>query len=334
MKAIRLALCVLTVDFASAAHADFSWEIEGFGSQAERDEHFDPGVWNVQTDAASVSATYYLDAVADGSQPPALAPFFDPTTSVFVGVSNDEITTTQSGVEALELETASYSVGGIYVFAQSKWYAGGGYSRGESDKPPPPPPPAVVWSDVDDTKYRLVAGKYLGSGATRLGLSLERRMLETDQWADPCVSLCSASVENTFDVESLDVMHVGRFRSATYLLFGGISRGDSRISGALSEVLTPGVGPPLTQTFDTEIYAFDAYAIGAELYPVPSVGVRLGYQRATGKTFADQDTVDVGVNWFFRRDVGVSLELSSVDPKDFEFVSRTERVELRVVGRL
>jgi hypothetical protein len=332
MRTIRRAFCALALGPA-AAYADFSWEIASFAGQAERTEAYDADVVNVQTDVASLSGTYYLDPVSDGSGPLALAAFLDPTTTVFVAVSNDEITT-ETGVQTFELETRSYTLGGIYVLPLSKWYAGGSYSSGEPDESPPPPPPAVVSADVDDTKYRLVAGKYFGNGATRLELSFERRRLETEQMADPCMLLCSASVENTFDTDKIDVMHVRRFRSATYVLFGGISRTESRISGTLTELITPGVGPPFTQTFDTEVNAFDAYAIGAEIYPVASVGVRLGYARAAGETFPDEDTVDVGVSWFFRRNVGLELTLSRVDPDEWEFFSATERAALRVIGRL
>jgi hypothetical protein len=322
------ALCALALGCASAAHADFSWELAGLASQSERRENFESVVANFESDVVSLSGTYYLDAVADGSGPLALAAFLDPTTNVLVEVSGDEITT-EIGAQAFEVETKRYSVGGTYVFAQSKWYAGGRYSSGELDEPPPQPPPAAEWSDGDETEYRVVAGKYLGSGATRLELGFEQRTVETEQWADPCVIICSASAKNTYDVERLDVMHVGRFREATYALFGGISKEDARIRASLT-VLSPG-GPPLSETFDAELGRFDAYAIGAELYPVPSVGVRVGYRRATGPTSADVDTVDVGVGWFFRRNIGLELTFSSEDP---DFGARTEQGSVRVIGRV
>ena len=277
MKIMSRALCALAFGPASAAYADFSWEFAGLASQAERTERSDLDIV-YETDVASLSGTYYVDAVAEDNGPLALAAFLDPTTNVSVAVSNDAITTV-TGVETFEYETTSYSFGGSYVFPRSKWYAGGSYSSGEAEEGPPPSPPAVEWSDVDDIKYRLAAGKYFGSGATRLEVSFERRTLQIAQMVEPCVLVCSASVENTFDAGKLDVVHVRRFRSATYMLFGGVSRTDSRISGTLTELFFPGVGPPFTQTFDTEVYAFDAYAIGAEIYPVASVGVRLGYTR-------------------------------------------------------
>lgn len=329
MKIRRRAFCALALGPAFAAHADFSWELAGFFGQSDRSDNFDPSVVNTQTDVGSVSGTYYLDPVADGSGPPALAAFFDPTTNVLVAVSKDEITT-DVGAQEFEVEANGYAVGGTFVFPQSKWYVGGSYSSGEVDQPTPP---AGEWSDSDENEYGLVAGKYFGAGATRLELSLERRALQTEQSADPCVVICSASAKNTHDVERLDVMHVGRFRAATYALFGGISKEDAHISGFLTELLSPG-SPPVSQAFDAELGSFDAYTIGAELYPVPSVGVRLGYTVKEGRSSADEDAVDVGVSWFFRRNVGLEFTFSSVNPEQFDFLGRTEQAALRVIGRL
>jgi hypothetical protein len=86
------------------------------------------------------------------------------------------------------------------------------------------------------------------------------------------------------------------------------------------------------QTFD--LPAIPAYFVGAEFYPVPTIGVRLGYESIDFET--DEDTVSIGASWFFRRNVGLDLTLSrerrdspsTDDPPD------TNRAALRVIGRL
>jgi hypothetical protein len=330
MRIIRRALCALALGSAPAAYADFSWELAGLLGRSERDEGLESGVPNFESDVASVSGTYYLDAVADGNGPPALAAFLDPTTNVFV-VAGEEDEAEDIGFNTvLERETTEYTVGGTYVFPQSKWYAGGRYSSPEVDEPPQ----LGVFEDSDQSRYGLVAGKYFGMGATRLELSLERSKLETEQSSGGCTgNFCggfatSVQAETTVDDQRLAVMHVRRFRSATYALFGAVARTDSLLTATFT--LTPPGQPPLpTETVELDLES-DAYDVGAELYPIPTVGVRLSYARVDGPMIAEEDTVNVGASWFLRRNVGVELTLSSVDT---EFFPRTERAALRVIGR-
>ena len=333
MRIVSRALCALALGSASAAEADFSWELAGFVGQSERGDRS-------ESDTAALSAAYYLDDVTDGNGPPALAAFLDPTTNLFAAVSEDEATIDSGNGPIPETESSEYTIGGTYVFSRSKWYAGGRYSSGEFDEPQlPPSPPVPVVSDSDNTRYALVAGKYFGT--TRLELSLERSTLETEQSFTFCpvpitCFAISASSETKLDTERLDVKHVGRIRSATYAVFGGISSGDAHLNTHLT-ITPPPPGPIAGGPPDLDLYSVDTYAIGAELYPIPSVGVRLGYTRADTATFTpgpslpDEDTVGVGVSWFFRRNVGFEVTLTSVDS---ELLPRGEGATLRVIGRL
>mgnify|MGYP003580807371 CR=1 FL=1 len=334
MRTIIRAFCGLALGSASAAYADFSWELAGFVGQSERGDRS-------ESDTAVLSAAYYLDDVADGDGPPALAAFLDPTTNLFAAVSEDEATIDFGNGPVPETESSEYTIGGTYVFSRSKWYAGGRYSSGEFDEPQVPlSPPVPVASDSDNTRYALVAGKYLGT--TRLELSVERSKLETEQSFTFCpifpitCFLTSVSSETRLDTERLDVKHVGRIRSATYAVFGGISSGDAHLDTHLTITPLP-PGPIAGGLPDLDLYSVDTYAIGAELYPIPSVGVRLGYTRADRSTFTpgpglpDEDTLGVGVSWFFRRNVGFEVTLTSVDT---ELLPRGEGATLRVIGRL
>lgn len=311
---------------AFAAQADFSWQLSGVVGQADRSEE---GA-EFESDLVALSATYYFDAVEDGSGPNALAAFFDPTTQLSVAASEDRQTSRLNGpgISAeVERDFSEYSLSGLYLLPTSRWYAGGRYSRPDSDFGLPPPgtsmaPPTVV-STTDMEAYALFAGKYFGAGATRLQLSLEQSKVENESFITFCTLTCvtvAATAESTTDTTRLDVMHVRRFRSATYALLGGISETQGRI--AVSSTTIPVTG--------SEPEPFNAYFVGMELYPVPTIGVRLGYTRADGPVSENED-VSVGASWFFRRNVGLELTLSR---EDSEIVPRTDRAALRVIGRL
>ena len=82
------------------------------------------------------------------------------------------------------------------------------------------------------------------------------------------------------------------------------------------------------------------YFVGAELYPVPRIGVRLGYENLDDLG-SDEDTVSIGASWFVRRNVGLELTLSREDTDVLEGMDfadedspNTNRAVLRVIGRL
>jgi hypothetical protein len=252
---------------------------------------------------------------------------------VFVAASEEKQTEDIGFGTVIERETTDYTIGGTYVFPQSKWYAGGRYSSPETDEPLLLSRPG----DVDETRYGVVAGTYFGTGATRLELSLDKLRLESEQSSgtgppignDPVAGLFSSvQAETTVDEPRLEVMHVGRLRSATYALIGRVARKDARLRASYTLAL-PGQPAVLTDTAELDLVS-DIYSVGGEIYPVPAVGVRLRYTREDGPVVSEQNTVDVAAGWFFRRNVGVELTLSSVDP---EFVPRTEAGALRVIGR-
>jgi hypothetical protein len=302
MKIIRRALCALAFGPAFTVYADFSWELAGALGQADRsesDEVFGT-LEEFESDMAAVSAAYYFDPVEDGTGPYALVAFFDPATRVSVAISENRETNRLSapGVLAdVEREIDDYSVAGVYLFSQSRWYAGGRYGSVDfgqpelTQVPPPPPSPNTIVSSIDGDRYGLLAGKYFGSGATRLELSLDRAKTETDTSITFCALRCvtfGANAEAITDTARLGVMHVRRFRSATYALLGEISEIEAKATGTV----TTG-GPP----FVTELEPVDSYSVGAELYPIPAIGVRLGYVR-TDLPLSEDEDVSVGASWF------------------------------------
>ena len=80
------------------------------------------------------------------------------------------------------------------------------------------------------------------------------------------------------------------------------------------------------------------YFVGAELYPVPTVGVRLGYEKLASLG-VDENTVSIGASWVFKRNVGLELTLSRLatdisDPFSDDDPVDIDRAALRVIGRL
>jgi hypothetical protein len=182
----------------------------------------------------------------------------------------------------------------------------------------------VTSDDFDD--YALFAGKYFGEGATRLEFSLGQSTEKLGTSSTTCTTFTGSCSTRSFsgegstsDTPSLAVMHVGRVRSATYALTGDVS--EERARDALFDF-----DPPRT------------YFVGAELYPVPAVGVRLGYESVKSPAFDDY-TISIGASWYFRRNVGLELALSREDihdnsPFGDDDPRYTDGAALRVIGRL
>jgi hypothetical protein len=176
----------------------------------------------------------------------------------------------------------------------------------------------------------VFGGKYFGTGGTRLELTLEQSTTQSEgsstscSFSGACFTSSFTDPESVVDTPRLGVMHVGRFRSATYALVGEYSEARAQ------DVTVGGV------TFDSD--PVGAYFVGAELYPVPSIGVRLGYE-SIDDLGLDETTASIGASWFFRRNVGLDLTLSRNDTDiDSPFFDddepSTNRAVLRVIGRL
>lgn len=336
MRAIRRVLWALLLGSAFAAHADYAWELAGLFGHTERNRDFRRlPTDEYESDLLSFSATHYFNPVEEGSGPPALVAFFDPRTQLSVAAGEKNTMDRSFGgpnsffnTKGKE-EVSDYSLRGVYLFPKSNWYAGGRYGRHEGERRTSSSSinaanvagNGISSSDVQD--YALLAGKYFGMGATRLELSLEQSTEESESSSTSCsffgfCSTFSFSGEETSDTLRLAVMHVGRFRSATYALIGDIS--EERFRDARLDF-----DPPRT------------YFVGAELYPVPTIGVRLGYESFKSPAF-DEDIVSIGASWFFRRNVGIDLTLSREDANDNNPFSDddpryTNRAALRVIGR-
>jgi hypothetical protein len=177
----------------------------------------------------------------------------------------------------------------------------------------------------------VVAGKYLGAGATRLQFSLDRSTNDTEQAFTICIAGCFngiASVDLTTDEIRFDVMHVRSFRAASYALSGGVSDASSDGAGTVVFLPNPVLPPFPNQTLTLNLDGVSTYFVAAELFPIPQLGVRLGYTRLDGDS-ASGHVVDVEASWYFRRNFGIELTLSRDDTNDVS----TDGVALRVIGR-
>ena len=313
---------------AGARAEEFSWELSGAASQEERDPLFDTDRW-------SVRATRYFDGVDDTRGPYALAPFFDPTTSVSANVGRDKRTSHPIGlvsgigtpVDAVT-ETDEYAIGGRYVLPTSKWYFGGRYERSETDA-----------YDVEGDAYGLLAGKYFGAST-----SLELALTSSEQRSQFDVPLCPPPIcttTGTFETEletdeaGLAVMHVRRFRSLTYSLFGRIVQTEASAVVRFPETIISIGGVPVTiptLTSEADLPRIRTYSVGGELFPTSKVGIRLGYTTFDGDVSAD-DAYDVAVTWFFRRNVGLQFTFArqrADDATDFRYA---DTVGIRATGR-
>ena len=340
MKIIRRSVWALLLGPVFGAHADYSWELAGVFDHEEKDRARSQPTGEFDTDLWSLSATLYFNPVAEGSGPPALAAFFDPRTHLAVSAGDGKTSSAFSSgpnslfTERAEEDISDYSLRGVYVFAESRWYAGGRYARQEGER-------GRSFSSIstrtgsgessrEDENYAVFAGKYFGTGATRLELTLEQSTTQREgsstscSFSGACFTTTFTDPESVLDTPRLGVMHVGRFRSATYALIGEYSETQAQ-----------------DFTFEGVTYESDpvgAYFVGAELYPIPSIGVRVGYE-STDQPGLDETTASIGASWFFRPNVGLDLTLSRDDTDiDNPFFEDDEpspkRAVLRVIGRL
>jgi hypothetical protein len=362
MKTVPWLLFAVAGSLPFGGHAEFSWELAGGGGVADRDG---AGA-ELDSQFAGVSATYYFAPVDDGSGPHALAGFLDPSTQISISGREDRqtLTTTIVGTApsnpstiaggvafdpVFERHMTDYSIAGHYLLPRSKWYAGGRLALGDVDEPRASP---VTGRSTEVRSRGLVAGKYFGTGATRLEVGLARSSSESEIVVDYCPVLVaclrgSVSSEAIEDTIHIDVMHVRRFRSATFSLFGSVGELDRQLRlGAPVFTATPSRLPALLGLIvgnvvpmpvqilpvtELDLEPTHTYSVGTEIFPVPAVGVRLGYSRLDAET-ADDDAIAIGASWFFRRNVGLEFTLSRDDPEGD--VPRTERAALRLIGRL
>lgn len=340
MKVVRRVCCALLLGRAFGANADYSWEFAGVFDHEEKDRARSQPTGEFDTDLWSLSAIHYFNPVAEGSGPPALAAFFDPRTHLAVSAGDGKTSSAFSQgpnslfTERAEEDISDYSLRGVYVFAESKWYAGGRYARQEGEQRRSFSSISTATgsgeSSSEDENYAVFAGKYFGTGATRLELTLEQSTTEGEgsstscSFSGACSTFSFTDAESVLDTPRLGVMHVGRFRSATYALVGEYSelRAQDVTIGDITYESDP-VG---------------AYFVGAQLYPIPSIGVRVGYE-STDQPGLDETTASIGASWFFRPNVGLDLTLSRDDTDiDSPFFEDDEpspkRAVLRVIGRL
>jgi hypothetical protein len=344
---------------AWGAHAEFSWELAGGGGAAARDE----SALELDSEVVALSATYYFDPVDAGTGPQALASFLDPSTHISITAREDSQTletivvsapisppTSGGGIAVdpvSERNLADYAIEGQYLLPASKWYAGGRFARGEIDWP-------RSWSMqsqlTEISEHGLIAGKYFGKGATRLELSLARSSSERQQTLEYC-AVYLGCFRGTTDYEAvtdelrIDVLHVRQLRSATYTLSGGVGEldrelriattintaGPTRIPG-LRDIISGSLMPfPVETTAAAKLDPVHTYSLGAEIFPIPTVGVRLHFARLDAE-IADGDAVAIATSWFFRSNIGLELTLSRDDPGGG--APRTEAVALRFIGRL
>ena len=326
---------------ASRAAADeFSWELSALVDESKVDV-------GSESQRTSLAGTYYFDPVDEANGPYALASFFDPATRVSLVVNEGEQTAqpvpgTGLALPGLDSETSEYSIGGRYVLPQSKWYFGGRYGTGEVDDPP-----ALTTFSTDVERYGVLAGKYFGA-ATTLELAVEQTELDGQREFTACTPFLGCfnagelSLESTTDTTRLDAMHVRRFGSLTYALFGGIAETsvDLVLRTPAFTLPLPPPFPPIggvpipARTIDTELESFRTYSVGGELFPTAKLGVRLGYTRFDGDALRD-DAYELSTTWFFRRNAGLQFTFSRQqgDPTPFGDNDADGSV-FRVIGRL
>lgn len=345
MRITSLGHCVGALASAFAASADYSWELSGGVAHAEWYEPNSPTSYlERESDHRSLGGTYHFDPVEDDSVPYALAPFFDPATRVSITTSREIGPRVNDARGEPKPETRDYAVSGQYLLRESQWYVGGRYSRGDRDDEDLIGT-LITAISTDRRGYGVVVGKYFGAGTTRLELSLDRTETEFEAALRFCGLVCRDATTTAGAIEDearVEVMHVGRLGSATYAVVGTAREFSQRSrSGGLVYTDMP---PPPPVPFESDGADVHYITIGAQLFPTANFGLYVGYTRVNGlpdfstRFFASNDReLDWGASWFFRRNVGLEVTLTSVEAS---FVNNlgaaqfeNDRAALRLIGR-
>jgi hypothetical protein len=312
---------------ATVGAAEFSWDLSGGASQSASGD--------VDIDGSALTATYYLDSVDDSRGPYSLAAFFDPASRVSLAVSRTRqtIPLLPPGVAPdLTITTDDYTIGGQYWLSASKWYAGGAYTTSDIDSPLSP---GRLFSRDNSKAYRIFAGKYLGP-KTSLELGLTRSVREFGQVVDECPPPAVCAVVGIVDIDSktttddvgVSFVHVRRFRSLTYSLFGSVTETSGRSTIEVRPV------PPFPVVGSGSLQPYWTWSFGAEAFPTNKLGVRVAYTRADFDG-AHSDSYDVAATWFLKRNIGIQLAWTrSQSHFAFTTVPNVDTVSLRFIGRL
>lgn len=346
----------------SAHGAEFSWQIGGEVGQSDVGTTSD-------SDTATLAATYYFRPVDDSNGPYALAAFLSRTSHLGARYGEDKMTTVVP-VATIPLLTpppdpwttivsraADRALSGRHVWRNTGWYAGAALAEREMDQPSAV---ATARTVGDDLLHRsLELGKYLGP-ATTIQLSLDSaRTKVSSELGFYCAVGCSyssigqytATLESEVEGIGVSALHVGRLGRMRYSLSGGItsSRAEATIEITQNAPLFPttptrpsGVGlQPAGGVAVSSLFAApssadrrERWALGGELFPTPTIGVRLGYARSDGDA-PRIESYELGATWFFLRGIGAGVALTRAKSGlSFVTADDVDAVALRLVGRL
>jgi hypothetical protein len=321
---------------SNAAAEPFDWQLSGGVTRTDQAN-------GVTDEGAALSATYHFEPIDDSNGPLALASFLDPTSQMFVAADRAEIQPASSTIGSSSRgvrEVESYALGGRYMLAASRWYAGGTFRSSYTE----PTPTAFGSRGSDADSYTLVAGKYLGARTT-LSLALGRSQ-DTTLIPPSCsfVSPFCPTYTTILEVEArsatLDVFRLWQGRSVAYTLSGAVSQSAASIDVTLSPPPRPmtSIGPPAFVGGGIAVFAprplgdrVNVYRVAGEIFPTERLGVRLGYSRADADGVEPSDgTSELSATWYFRPRIGVQFSYSR-DEYDSGFHAQANAI--RLIGR-
>jgi hypothetical protein len=122
-------------------------------------------------------------------------------------------------------------------------------------------------------------------------------------------------------------LHVGKLRSLTYSVGGGVRQSDFHVdvtfAPAVPTVPVAGIGGSRLRT----------YSVSGELFPTTRLGVGLSYSRPDAEGF-DVDSYALSATWFFTRRVALGVSLGRATSRGSGFVQRSDNTALSFTGRL
>ena len=205
-------------------------------------------------------------------------------------------------------------------------------------------PSSIQFAEFDQKTYGVVAGKYLGL-KTSVELSMTRFRQESEQvlasfCLTPTICIPPLGVEQDARIDEVGIsfVHVRRFRSLDYSLFGRAGQTARAIRmGSLVPLVSPGgpfvrVSNPIS---NTELVTPDswAYSVGTELFPTQKFGVRVAYTSFDGDP-TRVAAYDVAATWFFLRRVSVQFAWSQTSSAPSLAARYNDTAAVRFIGRL
>jgi hypothetical protein len=343
LSSLCAAVCAVTcVDPAYA----FRWEAHTAVGEVEIGS-------NIDASSGRVGGTYYFSDV-ESELPPIHAAFASRASAIAFVASTEErrhrttrAFTTSSTLTREDIQTdGGFAISGRKVWKTTGWFLDASYDAADTDYAGT----LRIGRDADLYGRAVGIGKYLGAAtALRAGLrSAESTLAYAPSSLCGVVLECVTEATQDFDGAALSGLHVGVLGALGYSIGGRVEQIDTRYRFRTTPIVVPRppapsfpilAGAVVIETSPLDPAAtllsgdYEVYGLTGEIFPSPSLGIRIGYTRWSDDLQRDH-AFDVGLHKFFRERYAVLVTFSQTTYVSlFRTSRRSEELALEIRAR-